>query len=52
VFSGFGTQAQGATISQIGSADQWQVHSGLDLHNETITFSHHAALNTGDFFFV
>ena len=44
VFSGFGTEAQGATFTQIGSTDQWQIHSGLDTtHNETITFSNHAA---------
>ena len=53
VFSGFGTEAQGATFTQIGSTDQWQIHSGLDpTHNETITFSNHAAPNAGDFFFV
>jgi Ca2+-binding RTX toxin-like protein len=52
VFGGFGTEAQGATISQIGTTDQWQIHSGLDLHNETITFSNHAALHAGDFVFV
>ena len=52
VFSGFGTEAQGATFTQIGSTDQWQIHSGLDTHNETITFSNHAALHAGDFFFV
>ena len=52
VFSGFGTEAQGATFSPIGTTDQWQIHSGLDGHNETITFSNHAALHAGDFFFV
>ena len=53
VFSGFGTEAQGATFTQIGSTDQWQIHSGLDpTHNETITFSNHAAPHAGDFFFV
>jgi Ca2+-binding RTX toxin-like protein len=52
VFSGFGTEAQGATISQIGSTDQWQIHSGLDGHNETITFSNHATLHAWDFVFV
>ena len=35
VFSGFGTEAQGATFTQIGTTDQWQIHSGLDAHNET-----------------
>jgi serralysin len=52
VFSGFGTEAEGATLTQIGSTDQWQIHSGLDTHNETITFSNHAVPNAGDFFFV
>ena len=44
--------AASPTISQIGSTDQWQIHSGLDAHNETITFSNHAALHAGDFVFV
>ena len=53
MFSGFGTEAQGATISQIDSTDQWQIEFlGLDAHNETITFSNHAALHAGDFVFV
>ena len=52
MFSGFGTEAQGATFSQIGTTDQWEIHSGLDGHNETITLSNHAALHAGDFFFV
>jgi trimeric autotransporter adhesin len=53
VFSGFGTEAQGAAFSQIGTTDQWQIHSGLDpSHNETITFSNHAALHAGDWVFV
>ena len=53
VFSGFGTEAQGATFTQIGSTDQWQIHSGLDnTHNEVITLANHAVPNAGDFFFV
>jgi hypothetical protein len=53
VFSGFGTAAQGASLTQIGTTDQWQIHSGLDpAHNETITFANHAALHAGDFAFV
>ena len=52
VFSGFGTEAQGAALSQIGTTDQWQIHSGLDAHNETITFSNGAAVHPGDFAFV
>ncbi len=52
MFSGFGTAAQGATFTQIGVTDQWQIHSGLDAHNETITLSNHAVPPAGDFFFV
>jgi Ca2+-binding RTX toxin-like protein len=52
ILSGFGTEEQGATISQIGSTDQWQIHSGLDGHIETITLSNHAVLHAGDFGFV
>jgi Ca2+-binding RTX toxin-like protein len=52
VFSGFGTEAQNATFSQIGTTDQWQIHSGLDGHNEVITLSNHTAVHAGDFFFV
>jgi len=51
VFSGFGTGAQGATFSQIGNTDQWQIHSGLDGHNETITLGV-GPLHAGDFVFV
>ena len=52
LLSGFGTEAQGASFSQIGTSDQWQIHSGADGHNETITFSNHAVLQAGDFLFV
>ena len=51
-FSGFGTAAQGATFTQIGVTDQWQIHSGLDAHNETITLSNHATPHAGDFLFM
>jgi hypothetical protein len=33
IFSGFGTAAQGATFTSLGH-DQWQIHAGLDAHNE------------------
>jgi Ca2+-binding RTX toxin-like protein len=52
VFSGFGTEARGATFSRIENTDQWQIHSGLDSHNETITLSNHVAPGAGDFLFV
>jgi VCBS repeat-containing protein len=37
LFVGFGTAAGGATFTQIGTTNQWQIHSGLDGHNEVIT---------------
>jgi Ca2+-binding RTX toxin-like protein len=51
-FAGFGTAAQGATFTQIGATNQWQIHSGLDGHNEVITFSNGAAIDLSDFLFV
>ena len=52
VFSGFGTEAQGATFTQVGTTDQWQIHSNIDAHNEVITLANHAVPNAGDFLFV
>ena len=48
---GFGTAAQGATFTQV-NATQWQIHSGLDGHNETITLGSGVAVHASDFFFV
>jgi Ca2+-binding RTX toxin-like protein len=50
-FLGFGTAAQGATFTQIGASNQWQIHSGLDAHNETITLSNGATVHASDFLF-
>ena len=50
-FVGFGTAAQGATFRQVGTTNQWQIHSGLDAHNEFITFSNGAAIDPNDFLF-
>jgi trimeric autotransporter adhesin len=44
-FVGFGTTAQNATFTQIGTTNQWQIHSGLDGHNEIITFANGAAID-------
>jgi Ca2+-binding RTX toxin-like protein len=52
VFVGFGTTAQGATFAQMGMSNQWQVHSGLDAHNEIITFSNGAAIDASDLLFI
>jgi hypothetical protein len=51
LFSGFGTAAQGATFTPL-NATQWQIHSGLDGHNEIITLSNAAAVDASDFVFV
>jgi Ca2+-binding RTX toxin-like protein len=37
-FHGFGLAADGATLTFL-SGNQWQVHSGLDAHNEIITIN-------------
>jgi Ca2+-binding RTX toxin-like protein len=51
-FAGFGTAAQGATFTQIGASNQWQIHSGLDGHNEIIAFSNSAVIDPSDFLFI
>ena len=52
-FVGFGTAAQGATFMQVGATNQWQIHSGLDAHNEFITFLSGATIHpTDDYLFV
>ena len=50
-FAGFGTAAQGATFTQL-NATQWQIHSGLDAHNEIITLSNGATVHPTDILFV
>jgi Ca2+-binding RTX toxin-like protein len=52
VFFGFGTEQEGATFTQIGATNQWQIHSGLDGHNEIITLKNFAAVHASDFLFV
>src|SRR4029450_4267277 len=51
IFSGFGSAAQGATFTSLGG-NTWQIHSGLDAHNETITLSNGALIHGTDFLFV
>jgi hypothetical protein len=51
VFVGFGTAAQGATFTPL-NATQWQIHSGLDGHNEIITLGNSAVVDTSDVVFV
>ena len=49
-FVGFGTIGGGATFTNVGG-NQWQIHSGLDAHNEVITFDNAATVHPADFFF-
>jgi Ca2+-binding RTX toxin-like protein len=51
LFQGFGTAAQGATLTQF-DATHWQIHSGLDGHNELITLANGAGVHASDFYFV
>jgi VCBS repeat-containing protein len=53
LFLGFGTAAGGATFTQIGGAtNQWQIHSGLDGHDEVITFRwNYASVLASDYVF-
>ena len=41
----------GATFTQIGASNQWQIHSGLDAHNEIITFLSGATIHSTDYLF-
>jgi hypothetical protein len=50
-FTGFGTAAQGATFTEIGATNQWQIHSGLDGHNEVITLQNSASVHPSDYLF-
>lgn len=50
-FVGFGTTAEGATFTQL-DATHFQVHSGLDGHNEVIDFANAPAVHPSDILFV
>ena len=50
-FVGFGTADQVATFTQI-DATHWQIHSGLDGHNEIITLANAASIHASDFAFL
>jgi Ca2+-binding RTX toxin-like protein len=50
-FVGFGTVGQGATLTRIGTINQWQIHSGLDGHNEMIRFTNGTTIDASDFLF-
>jgi hypothetical protein len=50
-FEGFGTVAQGAAFTQFDGTNQWQIHSGLDGHDEIITLQNGASVHASDFIF-
>jgi microcystin-dependent protein len=52
LFTGFGTVAQGASLTRIGASNQWQIHSGLGGPDEIITFMNGAAVDPTDIVFV
>jgi Ca2+-binding RTX toxin-like protein len=52
LFLGFGAPSGGATFTQIGATNQWQIHSGLDAHNEIITLSNGASVDPSDYSFI
>jgi hypothetical protein len=37
---------------RLGATNQWQIHSGLDAHNEVITLQNSAAVHASDFLFI
>jgi hypothetical protein len=51
-FIGFGTVLQGATFTQIGASNQWQIHSGLGGPDEIITFLNGASIDPSDVLFI
>ena len=51
-FVGFGTAGAGATFTQIGVTNQWQIHSALDGHNEIITLQNGTSVDGTDYIFV
>ena len=50
-FVGFGTAAQGATLTQIGASNQWLIHSGIGGADETITLLNGATVDASDVLF-
>jgi Ca2+-binding RTX toxin-like protein len=51
-FVGYGSALQGATFTQIGASNQWQIHSGLGGPDEIITFLNGASVDPTDFQFI
>jgi Ca2+-binding RTX toxin-like protein len=51
-FVGYGTAAQGATFTQIGATNQWQIHAADNSVNDIITLANGATVDQSDFLFV
>jgi hypothetical protein len=52
VFFGYGTAAQGATFTELGATNQWQIHSGLGGPDEIMTLLGGATVHSTDYLFV
>ena len=51
-FVGYGTAAQGATFTQVGATNQWQIHAADNSVNDIITLANGATVDQSDFLFV
>jgi hypothetical protein len=51
-FIGFSATVQGATFTQIGAGNQWQIHSGVGGPDEIITLFNGAFVDPTDVQFV
>jgi hypothetical protein len=51
-FVGYGTAAQGATFTRIGTTNQWQINSADGLVHDIIMLSNNASVHASDYVFV
>jgi Ca2+-binding RTX toxin-like protein len=51
-FVGYGTAAQGATFTRIGTTNQWQINSADGLVHDIITLSNNASVHASDYVFM
>jgi Ca2+-binding RTX toxin-like protein len=51
-FVGYGTAAEGATLTQIGTTNQWQINSADGLIHDIITLSNNASVHASDYVFM
>ena len=51
-FIGYGTAALGATFTQVGASNDWQIHSGIASLTETIHLTNGASVHPSDVTFL